>query len=454
MAAVVKSIVSGSPAADIGIEPFDVLHRINGKEIRDVLDYMYYSNDSHLDLEFTCKDGEIKSVTAQKPEDVDFGLEFESFLLDEQRSCENNCIFCFIDQLPKGMRESLYYKDDDLRLSFLQGNYITLTNLSRADVRRIIRLRISPINISIHTLDPKLRSLMLRNKKGASAIKSFYDLAKAGISLNCQIVCCPGVNDGVALNRTLKKLLELGSAINSVSIVPVGLTKHRDGLIEMVPFDSELALKTVRQVERFAKMSFAESGRRVFYCSDELYIMAGLRLPSNNFYEDYPQFENGVGMMRLFVSEFMDNARILKMMDSYNIRPFSIVTGVLASNYIKKMMEFLEKGFDKTFANVYTVNNDFFGESVTVSGLLTGNDIANQLEGRNLGERLLIPQNMLRSGEDVFLDDMTVDELSAKLGVPIRIVKQNGADLLDAILENALCIMNYKKKEYTQCRSL
>ena len=436
MSAQIKAITPNSPAADTIIQPHDILHKINDKEIRDILDYKFHSNDSHLVLELISEDEKKKYVTVDKSEGEDLGLEFESSLIDEQRSCENNCIFCFIDQLPKGMRKSLYYKDDDLRLSFLQGNYITLTNLSRADVRRIIRLRISPINVSIHTLEPKLRSLMLRNKKGASAIKSFYDLAKADISLNCQIVCCPGVNDGLRLSRTLKKLLELGSAINSVSVVPVGLTKHRDGLAELVPFDSELALKTVRHVERFAKRSFVESGRRVFFCSDELYIMAGLRIPSNNFYEEYPQLENGVGMMRLFVNEFIDRAHELKICGSDNIHPFSIVTGALAADYIKKLLKSLEKWVDKIPANVYAVDNDFFGNSVTVSGLLTGRDIIKQLKNKPLGSRILIPRNMLRSGDDVFLDDIKVDELSAELNVPIRIVEQNGADLVDAILEN------------------
>jgi len=355
-------------------------------------------------------------------------------LLNNQQSCENNCIFCFIDQLPKGMRKSLYYKDDDVRLSFLHGNYVTLTNLSRMDIKRIIKMRISPVNISVHSLEPKIRLAMLRNKNSQLGIKHLLSLVKAGISLNCQIVCCPDINDGIWLNRTLRKLMRLGNAINSVSIVPVGLTKYRDGLTKLKPFDKELARETITQVERIAKISYTMTGKRVFYCSDELYIMAGLRLPSYGFYEDFPQLENGVGMMRLFMSEFRHQLESKKDFVKNKITPTSIVTGKLAAKYIKKLLSNLKKWYDDVPVTVYTINNDFFGNSVTVSGLITGKNIIDQLKDKELASRLLIPQNMLKSGEELFLDDVTVDELSKTLNIPVKIVKIDGADFLNTII--------------------
>ena len=441
MPAVIKSILPNSPLSETIIKPYDILHSINGKTISDILDYKFYSNDSRLMLELTDSDEKIKYVAIRKEEGADLGLEFESNLLDKQHTCENNCIFCFIDQLPGGMRSSLYYKDDDLRLSFLQGNYITLTNLTRNDIRRIIKMRISPINVSIHTLNPKLRCLMLRNKNAGLAINKLYTLAKANIKLNCQIVCCPGVNDGIWLNRTMNDLMMLGPAINSVSVVPVGLTKHRAGLTPLTPFDSELALKTIHQVERISRKCFNVYGKRVFFCSDELYIMAGKRLPSYKFYEDYPQLENGVGMMRLFMTEFIDHMHKIKISENIVFKPFSIVTGILAADYLEKLLKAFNKWYYKNKtcfyipASIYAIKNEFFGESITVSGLITGRDIITQLKDRDLGYRLLIPQNMLRCDEDVFLDDMTISELSQALNVPITVVKQNGADFFRALIK-------------------
>ena len=434
MPAVVKTILPDSPADNTIIKPKDILLTINGNEINDILDYKFFSYDSKLSLEFVDENDEYKYVTLNKSEGENPGIEFESALLDTQHFCENNCIFCFIDQLPQGMRESLYYKDDDLRLSFMQGNYITLTNLSGRDINRIIKMRISPINVSVHTLEPRLRCNMLRNKKAANAIGHFFKLAEAGIILNCQIVCCPGINDGLMLNRTLKKLFRLGPAINSVSIVPVGLTKHRDRLVPLTPFDRELALDTIHQVERVARMCYVERGERVFYCSDELYALAGLKLPSNNFYEDYPQLENGVGMMRLFITEFLDEAKKSRYHNKY-MEPFSIATGELAAPYIIKLIKFYNKTYSQIPATVYVVKNDFLGRSITVSGLITGNDILSQLKGKNLGSKLFIPKNMLRSGENVFLDNMSVSDLSSALSIPVKVVDTNGAEFLRAIFE-------------------
>ena len=434
MDAVIKSIIPGSHASRTMIEPGDTLRKINGRVVEDVLDYKYLIYDAGLLLELESTGGRMKLVRLRKPEGADIGLEFETFLMDKQRSCANRCIFCFIDQLPDGMRGTLYYKDDDVRLSFLQGNYVTLTNLSAHDVERIIRLRISPINVSVHSLDPRLRSFMLGTKRGAAGINALKLFASSGIMLNCQIVCCPGINDGVELDRTMRGLYALGSCINSVSVVPVGLTKHRGGLTPLRPFDSALAYKTVRQVEGFASACLKSGGKRGFFCADELYIKAGLKMPPHRAYEDYPQLENGVGMMRLLIEEFLNELDRPGEDFSASGEPFSVATGMAAGKYLTNLLKIAVDKCGTIKGNVYTVRNDYFGESVTVSGLVSGGDIITQLKGRELGSRLLIPGNMLRNGEDVFLDDVTVAGLSAALGVPVRIVNQNGADLLYAML--------------------
>jgi len=445
MNAVVKSVTPGSPAAETIIKPGDILRRIDCNKINDVLDYDYYSYDDRILLELTSPDGKIKLVDICKPEGTQLGLEFENYLMDKERHCANKCIFCFIDQLPQGMRESLYYKDDDIRLSFLQGNYVTLTNLSEHEIRRIIDLRISPINVSVHTLSPRLRSYMLGGKKGRKGLDAFLEMAKAGITLNCQIVCCPGINSGWKLSRTIERLIQLGQCINSVSIVPVGLTKHRQGLKKLQSFNKKLAVQTIRQVDHYGKKCLKRRGSRVFYCADELYMIAGQELPDNEFYEDYPQLENGVGMMRLFIKEFedalIDIQPVQALPETEEKQIYSIVTGVLAERYIKNLADTFSEKYGKIISGVYSVKNNFFGESVTVSGLVTGGNIIKQLKGKDLGSKLLLPQNMLRNtgikrgttGDEVFLDDMTISELSNALEVPIRIVKQDGADFLSAL---------------------
>jgi len=370
-----------------------------------------------------------------------------------QRCCVNKCIFCFIDQLPKGMRKSLYYKDDDVRLSLLHGNYVTLTNLSKKDITQIIKYRISPINVSIHTLDPKLREYMI-GRKDTNSFNYIKQLAKAGIRFNCQIVCCPGVNDGWELSKTIEGLMQLGRSIKSVSVVPVGLTKHRQGLACLDAFDKKLALQTVRQVEHYGEKCLKKRGRRVFFCADELYMLAGIKLPGRRFYEDYPQLENGVGMMRLFISEFN---KTMKSTDkecrgdrsqspvlSEKSRKVILVTGTLAAPYLTKLLQDFSKKYGKmekqslrhTF-QIKAITNNFFGDSVTVSGLITGQDIIKQLKDIEPGSLLLIPQNMLRHGENVFLDDITVEEVSEALGAEIKAVKQNGAELFK-VLKSAM----------------
>jgi len=441
----------GSYAAKTIITPGDVLRRINGKVIGDILDYQFHSCDSRLLLELRGTDGKIKLIKLSKPEGADIGLEFESYLMDKERSCANKCIFCFIDQLPGGMRDTLYYKDDDVRLSFLHGNYITLTNLSRKDIERIIKLRISPVNVSVHTLDPKLRAYMLGNKKGGEGIAVLEALVNAGITVNCQIVCCPGINDGPELSKTIERFIELGGGVNSVSIVPVGLTKHRQGLAALRPFDKTLALQTIRLAEHYGSKCIRSRASRVFFCADELYMLAELELPPHEYYEDYPQLENGVGMMRLFITEFenelskmvsspcLTDSRLAQNSEPSHCFPstpsrISIATGTLAQPFLTKLLKTAADKYGTIIGEVYAVKNDFFGESVTVSGLITGGDVINQLKGKELGTKLLIPQNMLRHGEEVFLDNVTVPELSNALGVPIRVVKQSGTEFLLAIL--------------------
>ena len=467
MRAIIKSIEQNSPASKSSISPGDILHRINGTIVEDVLDYMYLTYDEKLLIEVRNPQGKIKLIKIEKPEGEDLGLQFDTFLMDKQKSCSNKCIFCFIDQLPKGMRKTLYYKDDDLRLSFLQGNYITLSNLTKHDMERIIKLRISPINISVHTMDKELRNYMLGRKNDASGLSLIYLLAAAGIEMNCQIVCCPGLNDGEELKSTIEKLILLGKSINSVSIVPVGLTKHRDNLPKLQLFDKKTAFDTVRLTEKYAKECLQTRGKRVFYCADEFYIISGIKLPTHSYYENYPQLQNGVGMMRLFINEFMHELAKMKSIGSLKtssdieqnnpdsekntdnnmysrfisisssgIVDLSIATGFAAFNYIVKLLMTAKQIHDTINVGVYAIRNDFFGESITVSGLITAGDIIAQLKGKNLGKRLLIPQNMLRSQEDVFLDDITVSQLSDILGVPIRIVAQDGADLLHAIVES------------------
>ena len=434
MNAVVKAIAPGSPAEKAMIKPGDTLRKINGNIIGDFLDYKFHSYESRLLVELKNARGKLKFVRLRKSEGADLGIEFDTFLMDDERSCVNKCIFCFIDQLPKGMRKSLYYKDDDVRLSFLQGNYITLSNLTDYDVKRIIKLNISPINVSIHSTNPKLRAFMLGGRRKDTGLKAFKALADANITLNCQIVCCPGINDGRHLDETMLYLLKLGFCINSVSIVPVGLTKHRANLHELRTFDKQSAIRTIAQVDKLGDYCLKKRGRRVFYSADELYIKAGLALPSDEYYDDYPQLENGVGMMRLFMTEFIDELENMPKLHSDT--DFLIITGKTAAPYLTQLLNSAREKYDTLKGDVFAVENDFFGNTVTVSGLITGGDILNQLGGRGeLAPKIIIPRNMLRSGEEVFLDDVTVSQLGEKLGVCARVANQDGADLLRAMLE-------------------
>lgn len=433
MPALIVAVDERSPAEKAGMTAGEKLISINGSSVRDVLDYKYFSYEPRLTVETETQSGEIRKYRVKKQEGEPLGLNFETYLMDRAHSCANKCVFCFVDQLPKGMRETLYFKDDDARLSFLLGNYITLTNLSQREIQRIIDLRVSPINISVHATEPEKRAMLLGNKRGAEGYDVMCRLAQAGIVMNCQIVCCPGINDGETLARSMRDLARLYPAVNSVSIVPVGLTKHREGLYPLTPFDKQSAAKTVAQVEEYSLECLEKHGSRIFFCSDELYLKAELPLPEDEFYEDYPQLENGVGMLRLLKVEF-DSALSLAP-DDADPAPFSVATGVSAAPFLEKLICTAHEKCDKINGKVFAVRNDFFGHTIDVAGLVTGGDLIAQLRGKDLGKRLLIPQNMLRHGEGVFLDDVTVEDVERELGVPVRPVQQDGFELCDAMLE-------------------
>ncbi|NLT15504.1 MAG: DUF512 domain-containing protein [Clostridiales bacterium] len=430
MGSLITYIDENSPADVKNIKAGDRLVRINGHKIKDVLDYKYYSYDARLLLEIHEAGGRIRLLRIHKPEGAELGLGFESYLMDTPRSCANKCVFCFVDQLPKGLRETLYFKDDDNRLSFLQGNYVTLTNLSDSEIQRMIDMRLGPLNISVHSTEPALHSLLLGNRKSTRGLEAMKRFKEAGIAMNCQIVLCPGLNDGAHLERTMSDLMDMHPAVLSVSVVPVGLTKYRAGLYELRPFDRELARKTIRQAEHFGDRCLKTLGKRLFYPADELYLKAGLDIPPDGFYEGYPQLENGVGMLRLLLVQ-ADKA--LKVQTTAPKTPFTIATGAAAANCLQKVLDSAAEICANINGTVVTIQNDFFGGQVDVAGLVTGGDLLRQLKGRDLGARLLITKNMLRHGENVFLDDVTLHEVSAELGVDIRVVGQDGADLIRAI---------------------
>ena len=426
---IIKSIDRGSPLhrkAQVG----DAVISINGNKIIDVLDYKFFAYDSRLKVLLRRPDGSEYEVTVHKSEGGDLGLEFESYLMDKPRSCANNCVFCFIDQLPKGMRKTMYFKDDDARLSFLLGNYITLTNLSKREIERIIALHISPINVSVHTTNPELRCRMLQNPRAGESIEIMRRFAQAGIVMNCQIVCCPGLNDGEELLRSMRELEEMYPGVHSVSIVPVGLTRYREGLYPLTPFTEELAGETIDMVTAFGDECLKRHGTRIFFCGDELYIKARRELPPDEFYEEHTQLENGVGMIRLLETEFRS---ALMLSDAPDGLPFSIATGVSAAPYFEKLLGMAKEKYGTINGKVYPIENDFFGRSINVTGLITGRDLIHQLRGRDLGQRLLISQNMLRREEMDFLDDVTLEQASRELGVPIYPIEQDGFALWDAM---------------------
>lgn len=433
MAVEIKAVVKNSPAYGKDIAAGDMLISVNGHDISDVLDYMYYSAeiDTELVLE---RNGKSHTVRIQKSEYDDLGLEFETFLMDSKQSCCNKCIFCFIDQMPPNMRETLYFKDDDARLSFLQGNYVTLTNLSQKDIDRIIQMRLS-INISVHTTNSELRCKMMNNRFAGEKLDYIRQFAEAGISMNCQIVLCPDINDGEELVRTLTDLGKLMPNIQSIAVVPVGLTKFREGLYPLKLFDRDGAGKTIDIIENFQRKFLDKYGTRLVFPADEFYITAERELPNADFYEDYPQYENGVGMVRSLIDEF---ERAFEMADDEDIKPCStsIATGELAYKYICGLAEKSEKKWHNINCNVYKIRNDFFGETITVTGLITGQDLIEQLKGKDLGDTLLLSSSMIIKDGDLFLDDYTISDVEKALDIKVKIVGNDGFELFDAITGN------------------
>lgn len=430
---IIKAIEPGSIADELGIEPGDKLLAINDEEIEDVFDYHFYVNDEELILLVEKPDGEQWEWEIEKDYEEDLGIEFEQGLMDEYRSCRNKCMFCFIDQMPEGMRETLYFKDDDSRLSFLQGNYITLTNMSDHDIDRIIRYHLEPINISFHTTNPELRCRMLHNRFAGEALKKVDRLYEAGIEMNGQIVLCKGVNDGEELERSIRDMSSYIPYLRSVSVVPVGLTKYREGLYPLEPFDREDAKEVLRIIHKWQEKLYQEYGFHFIHAGDEWYVLAEEEVPQEERYDGYLQLENGVGMLRLLKNEFREAWKSLPG-DSIK-REISAATGQLVYPYIQEMVQKLKEKYTETVVHVYPIRNDFFGERITVSGLITGRDLIGQLAGKTLGERLLLPCSMFRSGEQVFLDDITLDEVKETLQVEADIVKSSGQDFIDAIIK-------------------
>ena len=428
----ITGVEPGSIAEECGLEPGDRVGSINGHAIRDFFDYQYYMEDEFLRMEILTKDQEECTLEIEKEEDEDLGLRFASFLMDEYQSCCNKCMFCFIDQMPPGMRETLYFKDDDSRLSFLQGNYITLTNMKEEDMERIIRYHLAPINISVHTTNPELRCHMLHNRFAGDVMDKIRRFARAGIPMNSQVVLCKGVNDGEELDRTIRELGGYLPHMESLSVVPVGLTRYREHLPELAPFTKEDAAQVLAQIQGWQEYFRKEKGCAFVHASDEWFILAEREFPPEEYYEGYGQLENGVGMMRLLISEVEE--RLTELAGDQREREVSVATAKLAWPTICRLAEQIREKYPKIQVHVYCIENRFFGERITVSGLLTGQDIREQLAGKPLGETLFLPCNVLKADEDIFLDDISVSELSDSLQVPVDIIQSEGKDFVNKII--------------------
>ena len=429
----ITGVLKGSSAERQGIKVGDLLISVNGHTITDILDYRFYLCEKKLSV-LLCREGKEYTVNIKKDEYDDIGLEFETFLMDKKHSCRNKCIFCFIDQLPRGMRDTLYFKDDDSRLSFLQGNYITMTNLTDDDVSRIIQMKMSPINISVHTTNPELRVFMLKNPNAAGSLRYMQRFAEAGTEMNCQIVLCRGVNDGAELEKTMHDLACMYPSVIHVSIVPAGMTRFREQnkLYPLTAFSREEAISVIRQVEAFAEKCLAHYGSRIFYVGDEFYQQAGLPIPDAEYYEDFHAIEDGVGMIASMRQEF-ENALADAEADESICREISIATGKAASGFFSELAEKFREKYPNVNIHIYEVKNRYFGESVTVAGLLTGEDLKQQLSGKSLGETLYISSNMLRYEGDLFLCGMHIDDLSEALGVEIVTCATDGYEFFDRL---------------------
>jgi len=444
---IIYKITPGSIAEELEIEAGDVLVSINGNEIEDVFDYHYMVNDEYLELLIRKADGEEWELEIEKEYNEDLGIEFENGLMDDYKSCTNKCIFCFIDQMPPGMRETLYFKDDDSRLSFLQGNYVTLTNMKDKDLDRIIQYHMGPINISVQTTNPELRCMMLHNRFAGESLKKIDRLYEAGIPMNGQIVLCKGVNDGEELERSIRDLSKYLPYMESVSVVPVGLSKYRDGLYPLEPFTKEDAIQVIDTIEKWQKKCLAEHDLHFIHASDEWYLLAERPLPEEDSYDGYLQLENGVGMLRLLINEFAEAMQdalaepgykdeVMKVLNDEfgGHHKVSLITGRLAAPFLRQMAADFMQEFPGYEVEVIDIRNDFFGERITVSGLITAQDLIAQAKKRELGNSIAIPCNMLRSGERVFLDDQSVEDVQNALQVPVIIVKSSGLALFEAML--------------------
>lgn len=434
---VIKSVNKGSIADSLGILPGDIVIKIDDNEIEDIFDYQFMTLTDRLVLTILRGDEEWE-YEIEKGENEDIGLVFENGLMDNYRRCSNNCIFCFIDQMPPGMRDTLYFKDDDSRLSFLQGNYITLTNLSEKDLGRIVRYNLSPVNVSIHTMNPELRCKMLGNRFAGSSLQKLKVLADAGIEMNGQVVLCKGINDGRELEFTISELMKYIPSFRSLSVVPVGLSKYRDGLFHLEPFEKDDCAEVIDIIEGYQKQCMEKYGIHFVHASDEFYLSAGRPMPEADRYDGYLQLDNGVGMIRSFIDE-RDEQIEKRMQDGsfdkeHGGKHITLVTGVLAYPIISESARMVEERANGLKIDVYAIRNDFFGERITVSGLLTGQDIIAQLKGRNLGDEIRLPESVVRAGTDVFLDDIKVSEVSDALQVRVVTIKSNGYDFVDSCL--------------------
>lgn len=431
MAVKIFDVTTGSHADKAGIKKGETLLSINSNEIVDVLDYRFYQVNRKLTLEVEDEDKNVRTIEMTKGEYEEIGLEFETYLMDKQHSCRNKCIFCFIDQLPKGMRESLYFKDDDSRLSFLFGNYITLTNITEHEIDRIIKMHISPINVSVHTTNPELRCKMMNNRFAGDTLKYLKRFADAGITLNCQIVSCPGINDGDELVRTLTDLENLG--VNMTAIVPVGLTRYRENLYPLVPYNKETAGQTIDIIEKMGDECVKKHGRRIFFPGDEFYLLAEREIPSPEFYEDFSALEDGIGMIAYLTDDVGWKLEELDADESL-CHKVTIACGEGVFPYMKRIMSMINEKFPNITINTRAIKNNFFGGGVNVSGLVTGGDLIDQLRGDDLGDRLIIPSSMLRFENDLFLDDVSTDDVELELGVTLVPVNNNGNDLVEAVI--------------------
>lgn len=431
MAVKIFDVTTGSHADKAGIKKGETLLSINSNEIVDVLDYRFYQVNRKLTLEVADEDKNVRTIEMTKGEYEEIGLEFETYLMDKQHSCRNKCIFCFIDQLPRGMRESLYFKDDDSRLSFLFGNYITLTNITEHEIDRIIKMHISPINVSVHTTNPELRCKMMNNRFAGDTLKYIKRFADAGITLNCQIVSCPGINDGDELVRTLTDLENLG--VNMTAIVPVGLTRYRENLYPLVPYNKETAGQTIDIIEKMGDECVKKHGRRIFFPGDEFYLLAEREIPSPEFYEDFSALEDGIGMIAYLTDDVGWKLEELDADESL-CHKVTIACGEGVFPYMKRIMSMINEKFPNITINTRAIKNNFFGGGVNVSGLVTGGDLIDQLRGDDLGDRLIIPSSMLRFENDLFLDDVSTDDVERELGVTLVPVNNNGNDLVEAVI--------------------